>query len=1005
MTCHFAPQAALFRLVAGDRARLGRAAALLLPLALWTAIGGGVFAMDIPLVNASFEEPLVDGVPPGWPATFGGFTFGSPEITLSDQRAYHGRYSIRIDDPYPDRGVGLRSAHVPAEPGALYVAAVQVYRESGAAQLYLEFWDSAENRIGVEIGSATRLQTWESLGVQGVAPPGTATLTLLLYSHGANQGVTYWDSAELAKIDAARVGYEGTRMGEEWLASLARIDIQATLQSGFTARTATHPRLYFTPEELDAIRQRIQGRDASTASVRSLANQLLLQARTFLNESSFTTSFYGGYRVTFPLPPRQPDPIPDPPGFTAGRYPYWTGMSRAIQTRLETLALAYAISGDAQFGERAKAYALALTDWEQWTDPTYPCGGSSCLDTAHLTLGVATVYDMVYDLLTDEERARIRTALLEKGLRPLYADTAQKSDHNLHMLRTSGLGAGALTLLGEVPDMERYISRAYENFFWYLDQRLDSGQTEGMNYTSYAMEYVARFADGLLRVTGNEDFLNHPYVHTVLPQWVAYFLDPARRGLVNFSDSNLNTQMSQTTMFLLARHRNHGLAGWYLLQATSVNHWLYVLYGGQPMAIQSPEQLGLPPSKAFWDIGWVALRSGWGRQDHLLAFHSSGSRLGHNQYDQNHFVLNVAGEWLITDPGYPDYSPGPKNLVTVHTIGHNALLVNGQGQLQKGSGQVVEFFHSGPFDYTVGEAGSGYLGHGVSSWERKILLSRPDYYVIVDRIAALRPVDLELLFHTGQGTRVTIGGAPRQIGERVRENSFRFARSLAAVDARVVTPQAVSLTYTHVEGATEYGPFIKVAPVEPVQEATFVTLLRPLAGSSARTPEGSWQVSAQHGEGEEKDVILIETPTAGGVEWILLNPTRRGGRLGAGLEGGRIQMVGDHAVVRRGPSGDAEAPAPLVAYHLANGTHLSSGGVMLVDTDHPVTIAVEDRGDVVVATVWSREPGRLSFRSGGAASVTVNGRLLDGSEYTYDGSSGLVTLALDAVESRLVIEK
>lgn len=116
-------------------------------------------------------------------------------------------------------------------------------------------------------------------------------------------------------------------------------------------------------------------------------------------------------------------------------------------------------------------------------------------------------------------------------------------------------------------------------------------------------------------------------------------------------------------------------------------------------------------------------------------------------------------------------------------------------------------------------------------------------------------------------------------------------------------------------------------------------------------------------------------------------------------------MVGDHAVVRRGPAGDAEAPAPLVAYHLANGTHLSSGGVMLVDTDHPVTIAVEDRGDVVVATVWSREPGRLSFRSGGAASVTVNGRLLDGSEYTYDGSSGLVTLALDAVESRLVIEK
>ena len=615
---------------------------------------------------------------------------------------------------------------------------------------------------------------------------------------------------------------------------------------------------------------------------------------------------------------------------------------------------------------------------------------------------------MVYDRFTDEERALLEKAIVEKGLRPLYADTAQKSDHNLHMLRTSGLGAAALTLLGTVPDMERYIARAYENFFWYLDQRLESGQTEGMTYTSYAMEYVARFADALIRVTGNEDFLNHPYVHSVLPEFVAYFSGPGPKGLVNFSDSNIGTEMSTTTMFLLALHRQHGLAAWYLILGTTPSGWGHIIYGGRQMTLQTPTQLGMPPSKAFWDVGWVALRSGWGRQDHLLAFNSSTSRLGHNQYDQNHFVLNVAGEWLITDPGYPDYSPGPKNQVTVHTIGHNALLVNGNGQTAKGSGKLLEFFHAPSFDYTVGEAGAGYLAHGVTGWERKILYSRPDYFVLVDRVQAARPVELELLYQTGSTSRVTIGGASRSIGETVQANTFRFGQGLAAVDALIAAPGGLTLTYDQVKGAEEFGPYVKVAPLEPTDEAVFITLLRPVTGSASRSAETQWPVVTEYGGGDDHDVILMEVPVRDGengvTEWWLLNPMRRAERVGTTLQDGHVQMVGDHAVLRQ-RTGTPQYEGAVLAYHLANGTLLTRGSQPLVETERPTTVAVELQDQRVEATVWSQEPGRISLWTDGAASVTVNGTTLNANEWSYDAEKGMVTLTLAAMENHVVVER
>lgn len=592
----------------------------------------------------------------------------------------------------------------------------------------------------------------------------------------------------------------------------------------------THPRLFFTASELVKLRAKATDRDPNPFIESFHAGWAAIEAsaRTYLKEESFTWTYYGGKVVTYPLPPRQPEIFPNPPGFTAGRYPYWTGMGNGIKVRIDALAMAYAITGERAFGERARDYALALCDWETWSDPTCNCGWSrTCLDTGYFVQGVSAVYDQVHDLLTEAERTRIRSALVELGLKPLYLDTNKRQDHNIHMVRASALGYVSLALLGEVPEAEAGVERAVENFRWFLDLRRSSHDTEGMLYTSVSMNHALAFGDALLRVTGRDELMRHPYVTEELSRWIAYFLAPGGKGLTNFSDSSLVNYFA-LSLCTMAYNNQDGLAGWYLRETGAARGALAgLLYLSRETRITPPADLGLPASAHFDRIGWVALRSGWQAGDTLLAFQSGQSSAGHNHFDQNHFVLNVAGQWLITDPGYQDYNPGPKNDVTEGTLGHNALLVNGKGQARKGGGQVTGFVTGPAFDYVGAEAAGAY--DGVTSWHREILYARSHYFLIRDTVRLLEPGATELLVHTDTAGVLEVEG-----------QRFTIAKEGAAVSGQVLLPRTAALRRDVVPGAEEWGPFIRISAGKRTDAVDFLWLLVPGPGAvQAGAPEES----------------------------------------------------------------------------------------------------------------------------------------------------------------------
>lgn len=819
------------------RTNVGLLASFLFLCALsWGAHGAS--SDQLALTNPGFEQGEAF---PGW-TVFA----GTPDLFELSPEAFSGKYSLRMTDPSAEQAVGLRSEHVPIEPGETYAATVWVRTEGGTAQLYLEFWDAGGTRIDVVFAGASG-STWRAIYLERQAPAEAVTATVLLYGHRTNRGVLYFDEVELMRKHTSPAIDPVARLMREVLIPQAprwteRPRPSIRLAEGFDYKVHTHPRLYVTQQDLASLEEQIAvGTNPFGINMRQMLSDLEAAAHQVRLQDSFTLSYYGGHTVTYPLPPEQPGPLPNPPSYVAGPYPYWTAMANHLRSRLQTLAGAYLFTGNQVFADVARSDLLSLVEWESWSDPTYPCGGNTCLDTGYIVEGVAFAYDALYNLLTEEERAHIRTALIEKGLKPLYADTASKVDHNIHMVRTAALGIGALLLLGEEPGMEAYLARAYENFFWYLDQRVDTGQTEGMLYTSVSLEHIAKFADALQRVTGDRSLFDHPYIKHVLPYWVLYGQGPRASGLVNFSDSSLASYF-YITMLAIARANEFPQANWYIAQAGSSGALASLLYL-KPDAKVVPPPPDWPTSRVFADIGWAFLRSGWGPNDALLAFQSSGSRMGHNHFDQNHFVLNVAGEWLIKDNGYQDYNPGPKNDMTSGTLGHNAVLIDGRGQTTKGGGRLVATFLSEALDYVAGDAAAAYAGTDLTGWVRHVLFLKPSQVLLLDEYV-LRHNGVQPAWLLHPGGQVVADGRPLQVGFSRVLDQFDIRRGGAGVTARLLWPNDQRVRLLETVGAEEYGPYLQFEPYVADDTLYVATLLDLYTTDRLRLFSGDYDVTS-----------------------------------------------------------------------------------------------------------------------------------------------------------------
>ncbi len=728
----------------------------------------------------------------------------------------------------------------------------------------------------------------------------------------------------------------------------------AVAQQQFELKRPFHPRLETTPQEIEQLREDKQ----AVAEARSAADGVLRLERT---------TSYKEYYVSLPaaeLPPTHDD-----------KWPYWTGLCSNLGGYLHTTARAYAITRDEKYKNWCLTLMRALAAWKQWTDPDY--GSQPCLDTHSLTRGMCLAYDYLYNDLSPAERDRLRKAIVTKGAEFIYEYGNDEKSYVQHpdawpngyaMINTE-LGVAGLTFLGEEDDAQAWLAQALDKVRWFFDEEggVDGGLIEGFGYGSAAIDNFMYLLQAAYRVTG-ADMFDHPYLARAI-YFPAYFVAPGGGSVANFGDNGGAAGCSPTLRGLaraLMEIRQSSVAAWYLKKAGETDDEVERL-------ARPPEEL--PLGRHFRDIDWVALRSGWGSADSLLAF-KCGHVAHHNHLDQNSFILACGSEWLLNDPGYQIYDRPypPERKMTMETIhrrheytygtpGHNAILVDGKGQGSK-RGHIIAFATTHALGYAVGDASDPYQDT-LKTYRRHVVSVPPNYYVVFDEIETNGPErKIEILLHTTPDGRFTIGGAPSEVGDERHAREVSVARSEGEAVIRFAQPGEMAVAHKQWPDCEGYGHFLSVSSSQPMTKGIIAWGLR--AG-----PCGSTSLELRSREASE-EVSAVQVRLRGGVDTLVLNVG------GEPVTVDELAFDGACALVRKASGGG------IGRYGLVAGKSLNAGDVQLVSSDSEVTVGALQDPDAGLfqADIEAKESATVTLRCTVAADLVK----LDGIEEPIDVS-------------------
>lgn len=509
----------------------------------------------------------------------------------------------------------------------------------------------------------------------------------------------------------------------------------------------TRPRVYFTPEDVQHIRENQDKYSEFINPVIEAAEDFLESEIPLMEEPLPWEKYAGGDPVDWWGEHYDPVRLKY---LEVGREirPYARGMSYN--------ALAYIYTGEKRFADEAKRWLMNFMEWdigEEDVDKLDSEGNpmdapASVYWPTELGLWITEhsprTFDWIYDTLNEEEREKC-VEVLGRRIRQVYerhrSEPFEADPFGSHAGRLVGFGLeGQLVMAHEDVNIDRAdepIWNLQEGVRHWLDYTLkiawsiypawgdvDGGYYEGIHYWKRYMGHMLRVVVELDRL--GIPLKNKPFFKNT-GDFGLYAVYPHRPeqsfgdgyewgpigGTIDMEEDIMYTMAS--VMYSLSSMYNNP---YYL--------WASEQVGGRPSGpeayrIWNPELEALPPydlpqSKAFFDVGWVAMHSDIAnpKENVLLLFQSSpyGS-ISHNHALQNAFVLEAFTEPLAISSGYyQDYSSPHHSQWVWQSRAHNTILVDGIGQEPKSSssrGRIVDHMETGDWTYALGDANEAYF--------------------------------------------------------------------------------------------------------------------------------------------------------------------------------------------------------------------------------------------------------------------------------------------------------
>ncbi|SKB31980.1 DUF4962 domain-containing protein [Daejeonella lutea] len=372
-------------------------------------------------------------------------------------------------------------------------------------------------------------------------------------------------------------------------------------------------------------------------------------------------------------------------------YAEWNNPNGALGKVIEEGSFHYAFTGDKAAGEQAKKALLKLASFTKWNSDWmlerkfwtyYPVG--------YTIKPVAYGYDMLYDLLTEQERALVRNAIMEKGIKLFQRDMVEMnrmpSNQTNHIaVLVAGFGMAATAIYGDDPSnpyLEPYLSGIITKAKTFIDRTYYEDGSYGEPKSGYMNMATKDIVEMLAAIERN---FGVDYTTTTnLPNYYKYPLQAsASNGLLqDFGDGGGPQGIGVAfgpqvhAQWLVNRTKNPFLYH-YVKPYWESGKGGFLGYLWYRDDITPSKREILPTSKVFSAQGMV-MRSGWDEPATIITSRV-GPNSNHYHYDQGSFQIITNGEALLTDPGvgYLGYYANLDYLgYNVNSIAHNVLLVD-----------------------------------------------------------------------------------------------------------------------------------------------------------------------------------------------------------------------------------------------------------------------------------------------------------------------------------------
>jgi len=462
-------------------------------------------------------------------------------------------------------------------------------------------------------------------------------------------------------------------------------------------------------------------------------------------------------------------------------YSGYAGTIRTLASYARANGFVYCLGGDREAGEAARRALLKMAEWPSYVHPHILNQGQFTYWPAGLVLlDLALGYDLVYDLLTAEERKTIASSLYHKGITEVFKeyvrDNRVSSDTSNWISHVTGGGIlSALAVAGEYSDaeLEPYLTgmilKVAELVRSTFDR--DGHYGEGYAYHNFTMQTLSEIIPAL------ETHFGIPFPEKVFRShlYLPYQMNSGSKEIYDFGDTGNKLVPLSNFAYALKKSRDPLLC------------WLYDLAPGQAEADlvfydetikPEPPAAHLPLTKLFRDTGTAVFRSGFGNDDFLFVFRA-GPFYNHQHFDQGTFFLRDLGRDFIVEGGKTDYYGDPRyQAFFIQPGGHNCILPDGNEECQRAGdllydvpawqnfAKITDYLENPDGVVLSADLAPLYEGR-CRTLRRNIIYLAPRTIILIDRgEAAEGPKSMNLRFHaprkndlhaTAEGSEISRG--------------------------------------------------------------------------------------------------------------------------------------------------------------------------------------------------------------------------------------------------------